>query len=234
MPERIDAKVDGKAASIRFTNMRTNVPAPSATFNLTRAPSGFRTSGDTGGATPAPGKPARETPARSSSSDRKVGTDVGDQAPDWTLEDSKRKTHRLEDYRGELVLVDFWATWCGPCKRAMPGLQKLHRQYEKEGLNVIGINVWEENPHEAVGYMQSKRYDYQLLLRGDSVAKRYGVKGIPSYFLIGPEGEILYTARGFSPRVEEELEATIRDALELGDKPLDEMTPDELENLEDY
>jgi len=229
-PERVDFNQDGQTFSVRLSNLRLNVPTPESTFQLARTPRGFREAGDAAG----PGGGKNDRPSKKS--DANVGVQEGDTAPDWTLADPKGKPHSLSDYRGELVLMDFWATWCPPCRRAMPGLQKLHEEYASQGLNVIGVNAREENPDEAVGYMKSKRFDYQLLLRGDSVFDRFGCKSLPTFFLIDQEGTILYRQSGFSPRVEDKLEDKIREALGLGKKEFDpdNMTPEEIEDYEDF
>ncbi len=234
LPVRFDfTKPGALSPTIRINKLRLNTKAPPSTFAIRPAPRGFTSGSDSGA--PSSGGARKSDPKKAPASDAPVGLEVGNQAPDWTLSDPKGKPHSLSDYRGEVVVMDFWATWCGPCKRAMPGLQRLHTTYKNKGLNIVGINAWEESPDMAVGYMRSQRLDYQLLLHGDDVAKRYQVKGIPTFYVIGKEGEVLFTARGFAPQLEHELEKLIREALGLEAKPLDPNEDEEaLDELEDY
>lgn len=93
---------------------------------------------------------------------------LGGPAPDWKLIDPVGRVHSLSDYRGKVVVLDFWATWCGPCIRAMPGLQKIHQQYLDRGVVVFGINTWEES--NSVEFMKRSGYNYALLLKGEEAA----------------------------------------------------------------
>jgi len=144
--------------------------------------------------------------------DGKTGLEVGDQAPGWALQDEEGKTHSLSDYRGKIVVMDFWATWCGPCKRAMPGVQELHEQFKDRGVKVFGIDVWDDG--DAAGYMEENDYTYGLLLDGDPVAERYNVTGIPTFYVIGFDGEIIFKKRGFQPSFEKQVAEKIEEYLE--------------------
>ncbi|MGH9960793.1 MAG: TlpA family protein disulfide reductase, partial [Pyrinomonadaceae bacterium] len=119
---------------------------------------------------------------------------VGDPAPDWRLSDPARKVHSLSDYRGKVVVLDFWATWCGPCIQAMPGLQSLHERYNSRGVVVFGVNTWEEsNPVE---FMKRSGYTYGLLLKGEDVAQAYRVGSLPTLYVIGVDGKVIRRASG--------------------------------------
>lgn len=116
--------------------------------------------------------------------------DVGEPAPGWTLNDPSGTAHALADYRGKLLVLDFWATWCGPCVQGMPGMQKLHEKYRGRGVEVIGINAWEES--NAAAYMKEKGYTYQLLLKGETVAEAYRATTLPTIYVIGRDGRIVF------------------------------------------
>ncbi|HLL76715.1 MAG TPA: TlpA disulfide reductase family protein [Pyrinomonadaceae bacterium] len=120
---------------------------------------------------------------------------LGERAPDFKLADPSGKIHALSDYRGKLVVLDFWATWCGPCVRAMPALQALHAKYQGRGVEVLGVNSWEESNPAA--YFKEKGYTYKLLLRGEAVAPAYRVGTLPTLYVIGFDGEVIY--RGVMP-----------------------------------
>ncbi len=111
-------------------------------------------------------------------------------APDWKLSDSQKKEHQLSEFRGRVVILDFWATWCGPCIRGMPFMQKLNDKYRSRDVVVIGINVLEESNPTA--YMKQRKFDYGLLLKGEEVANVYRAKVLPTLYIIGRDGKIIY------------------------------------------
>ncbi|MBC7834818.1 MAG: TlpA family protein disulfide reductase [Phycisphaerales bacterium] len=115
---------------------------------------------------------------------------VGDTAPDWTLNDAEGSPHKLSDYKGKVVVLDFWATWCGPCVKAMPSVQRLHEKYKDKGVKVFGVNTWEKG--DAPKFMKDKGFTYGLLMKGDDVAKAYGVNGIPTFYVIGHDGKVVF------------------------------------------
>lgn len=137
---------------------------------------------------------------------------VGTQAPDWTLQTPDGKSVSLNQLKGSVVVMDFWATWCGPCKAAMPHVQKLHEEYGSKGVKVFGMNCWERDG-DPVQYMKDKNYTYGLLLNADDVATAYKVSGIPTFYIIGRDGKIAYVGVGFSGSTDE-MEEAIEKALE--------------------
>jgi len=114
----------------------------------------------------------------------------GDPAPDFKLTGLDGKEVTLGSLKGKVVLLDFWATWCGPCKAAMPTMQKLHDEYKDKGVVVLGVNTWEQKPDAARDYIAKKKFTYGCLLKGDDLAKAYGISGIPTLVVIGKDGTI--------------------------------------------
>jgi peroxiredoxin/outer membrane lipoprotein-sorting protein len=114
----------------------------------------------------------------------------GKKAEDFTLDDLDGKPVRLSSLRGKVVLLDFWATWCGPCRIEMPSIQKLHREFKTRGLVVLGINYGEE-PARVRPFLLKNGYEFRILLdRMQSVGQRYQVSGIPALFIIDKSGTI--------------------------------------------
>ena len=139
---------------------------------------------------------------------------AGTVAPDWTLKDGSGKSHSLKDYKGKIVLIDFWATWCGPCVAMMPSVGRIHEAYGEKGVKVVGIHCWASNDApEPVAFFKEKGHTYQLLLEGDPVATAYHVSGIPTFYLIGPDGKVRFSASGGGPGVENTLRKKIDEIL---------------------
>lgn len=128
---------------------------------------------------------------------------VGSQAPDWTLMTPEGGTVTLSDLRGRVVVMDFWATWCIPCRQVMPAMQELHDTYGDD-LVVIGVNTWEQADDPAV-FLREMGFTYPVVLGGDEVAAEYLVEGIPTFYVIDADGKIAFHAVGADPANEEAL-----------------------------
>ena len=120
--------------------------------------------------------------------------DIGEAAPDWQLMDAEGQAHSLSSYRGQVVVMDFWATWCLPCAKVMPRMQKLHEKLSNRGVVVFGINSWENG--NAMALMNEKRYSYELLLNGEQIAPAYKVTTLPVVYIIGADGKVIYCHEG--------------------------------------
>ena len=114
----------------------------------------------------------------------------GDTAPPWTLTDAQGTTWSLDALAGKVVVMDFWATWCGPCIAAMPKLQQLHEQFAERGVVVLGIATWEYN--DPTAFIQENGYTYPVLINGDDVAAAYEVQGLPALYIVGLDGTFLH------------------------------------------
>ena len=133
----------------------------------------------------------------------------GKPAPAWSLKAPDGKTVNLTDFKGQIVLLDFWATWCGPCKLAMPSIQKVAKTYSGRKVVVIGINAWEEDPKNAVAYMKAQKYDYKLVLGGDAVAANYHIEGIPTMIVINDKGVVAEVHVGYDPNLQKTLSGSL-------------------------
>jgi thiol-disulfide isomerase/thioredoxin len=121
-------------------------------------------------------------------------------ASDFTLYSTRGKMFHLADLQGKPVVIDFWASWCGPCRSAIPVLERIHQDFKERGVVVLGINVHDnQNPAQT---MQDLGATYPALIEGDAVAKSYGVEGLPTVIVIGADGQVLYRETGFSSIME--------------------------------
>ena len=134
------------------------------------------------------------------------------EAPGFVLPDMEGEQHALQDYRGRVVLLNFWATWCPPCRREMPALERLYQQLGEEGLVVLAVNQWEDPDHVFAYTGELNVFpSFPILFDPDSsVAERYGVKGLPSSFLLDRDGRLRYRAIGGRAFDHPEVERTVR------------------------
>lgn len=128
--------------------------------------------------------------------------EVGATAPDFALKDLDGNEVTLASLRGKVVVLDFWASWCGPCKRAMPFLQELHAAYEADAATkgkvvILGMNTSETDPAAARRVIKEKSLTYGCLLEADAVSLAYGVTGLPALFVIDPNGRITLSHGSF-------------------------------------
>jgi thiol-disulfide isomerase/thioredoxin len=115
---------------------------------------------------------------------------AGRPAIDFTLKDLKGRAHSLKSLRGKIVLLDFWATWCGPCRITMPQVAKIHQQFKSRGVEVMSINVG-ETAAQAGSYIRKNGYLFTTLLdQKREVAARYQVNGIPTLVVIDRAGTV--------------------------------------------
>lgn len=118
-------------------------------------------------------------------------------APDFALKDENGVTVRLSDYRGKVVLLNFWATWCGPCKIEIPWFVQFESRYKDRGFAVIGISLDEGGWDDVKPYLRRINVNYRVLMGNDEVARRYGgVEALPTSFLIDRDGRIAATHVG--------------------------------------
>jgi len=111
-------------------------------------------------------------------------------APELTLTDLGGQKLSLSDYRGKVVLLDFWATWCGPCRIEIPGLVELQRRYRDQGLQILGIAM-DEDPHAVRQFYRDYKMNYPVAIGDESVAELFGgILGLPTSFVIGRDGRI--------------------------------------------
>jgi peroxiredoxin len=133
-------------------------------------------------------------------------------APDFSLESLDGKTTRLSDYRGKAVLLNFWATWCGPCKIEMPWFVDLQNQYASRGLQIVGVAMDDGSKEDIAKFAKDMGVNYPILIGKESVGDEYGgVPALPQTFLIARDGKIVDKIVGL--RGKAEIEDAIKKAL---------------------
>ncbi len=119
-------------------------------------------------------------------------------APDFTLEDMDGKKHSLTEYRGKVVLINFWASWCPPCIREMPSMEQLYQNLKDQPFVLLAINQWEdeERVFEFMGQLQTIPTFPILFDPQSKVSAAFEVQGLPSSFIIDTNGRIVFRAKG--------------------------------------
>ncbi|MGB6356376.1 MAG: TlpA disulfide reductase family protein [Steroidobacteraceae bacterium] len=136
--------------------------------------------------------------------------DAGGPAPAFTLTTLTGAPGALSQYKGQVVMVNFWATWCGPCQQEMPLLDQMYKKYKPAGFTLIGVNVDKEAP-PVKELMARKPVSFPVLLDpANQVSKAYHVDEMPSSVIIDRKGEIRYIHRGYKPGDENEYQDRIR------------------------
>jgi peroxiredoxin len=139
-----------------------------------------------------------------------AGGDAGAPAPAFTLTALSGQQAALSQYQGQVVMVNFWATWCGPCQQEMPLLDQMYKKYKQAGFTLIGVNVDKDAP-TVKELLARKPVSFPVLLDpANQVSKAYHVDDMPSSVIIDRKGEIRYIHRGYKPGDENEYQDRIR------------------------
>lgn len=159
------------------------------------------------------GPPSGE--AGSGPSARRDATRIPRPAPGFELRNLEGGVVRLSDTAGKVRLVDFWATWCAPCREAIPDFKDLHARYREHGFEIIAISMDEEGPSVVRPWVEREGIPYTIVMGSDEVGEAFGgVLGLPTAFLVDREGQIVASWVGSVPK--RVFEEKIREALGLG------------------
>ena len=144
-----------------------------------------------------------------------LAIEAGQSAPDIQLP-GRTGIVKLSELKGKAVYLDFWASWCGPCKQSFPWMNEMQAKYGAKGLQVLAVNL-DQKPEDAAGFLQQTQADFLIAMdpAGQS-AQKYNVKGMPSSLLIGRDGKVALVHTGFNAASKAELERAIVAALEAG------------------
>jgi len=130
-------------------------------------------------------------------------------APDFTLKTLEDQEITLSRLKGKVVLLDFWATWCAPCRESIPHLIQLHKTYQEKGLEVIGMNVDKGDIDIVRRFVKSMDIPYPIALTPDDVTTNYGVTGLPTALLIDKSGKVRQKFMGFNTEISKEMTTTV-------------------------
>jgi peroxiredoxin len=145
--------------------------------------------------------------------DAQASVAPGAAAPDFTLRSSNGPNLRLQEQRGRVVLVNFWATWCGPCRQEMPQLAKLYDKYRSAGFVILGVSV-DDDAGKAGEVARSLGLAFPVLLDSDkAVSKLYDLATMPTTYLIDRDGRVRYLHRGYVAGTEDAYDREIRELL---------------------
>jgi len=134
-------------------------------------------------------------------------------APDFTLKSRSGENIRLSDFKGQVVLLNFWASWCGPCRQEMPILNSIHKKYAALGFTVLGVNV-DRKSEKATEYLKDTPVDFPVLYDPDSkVSEQYNVSAMPSTAFVDRDGNVRFVHAGYKAGDEAEYQKMIKELM---------------------
>ena len=141
------------------------------------------------------------------------GNLTGQSAPDFALKSSTGENLRLSEYRGDVVMINFWATWCGPCRQEMPLLDELYSRYQRVGFNLLGVNI-DDDSRRAMQMVDELGVKFPVLFDArKEVSKLYEVNAMPVTVIVDREGTVRYVHHGYKPGYEDKYLDQIRSLL---------------------
>ncbi|MCC4833632.1 TlpA family protein disulfide reductase [Shewanella sp. 10N.7] len=134
----------------------------------------------------------------------------GEMAPDFTLKNMQGENLKLSEQRGNIILINFWASWCGPCRKEMPVLQKLEDKYRDLGVAVWGVNVEQEN-QAGKDFLTDLNLSFDIFFdETNSLSETYDVKAMPTTVIVDRDGKVRYVFLGYQDGYEKKYAAAIK------------------------
>jgi peroxiredoxin len=139
-----------------------------------------------------------------------TAADPSGPAPDFTLTSRDGQAVSLSDLKGQVVMINFWATWCGPCRKEMPLLEQLYQRYERLGFTLLGVNV-EEKGTDAESFLKETPVTFPILFDpANNVSKLYNVSAMPSTVIVDRAGNVRFLHHGYQDGYEDDYQDQIR------------------------
>ncbi|HIJ86096.1 MAG TPA: TlpA family protein disulfide reductase [Desulfuromonadales bacterium] len=135
---------------------------------------------------------------------------IGQPSPNFKVTATSGQTISQENFRGHVLILDFFATWCQPCRQSIPHLVEMNRKYGKQGLFVLGLSVDEGGERQVKAFTEELRVNYPLALAGDSTTIDFGIRSVPVMYVIDKKGNIVEVYRGYSNEMARSLESSIK------------------------
>jgi peroxiredoxin len=134
----------------------------------------------------------------------------GQPAPNFKVISTTGQTISQDNYRGHVLIIDFFATWCQPCRQSIPHLVEMNRKYGRQGLQILGLSVDEDGERVVKTFTDEFRVNYPLALAGESTTVDFGIRSVPIMYLIDKKGKIVEVYRGFSNEMARSTEQSIK------------------------
>jgi len=138
---------------------------------------------------------------------------AGQPAPNFKVTSTSGQTISLNNYRGYVLLVDFFATWCTPCRASVPHIVEMNRKYGKQGLQVLGLSADEDEGQALKSFVDEHHINYPVALANESVQTSFGIRSVPVMFVINKKGDIAEIYRGFNDEIAHSMELLIKKLL---------------------
>ena len=136
--------------------------------------------------------------------------EISGKATNFTLKSSTGKNLKLSEYRGQVVMLNFWASWCAPCRQEMPLLEDLYQKYKSLGFVILGVNV-EEDSRKAKSLLRNVKVSFPILFDNkNTVSKQYKVAAMPTTVIIDRNGNLRYLHKGYKPGYEKDYQQQVR------------------------
>ena len=135
---------------------------------------------------------------------------IGHPSPNFKVISMSGQTITQENYRGHVLILDFFATWCQPCRLSIPHLVEMNRKYGKQGLHILGLSVDEDGERVVKTFTDEFHVNYPLALAGDSTTVDFGVRSVPVMYVIDKKGNIAEVYRGYSNEMARSLESSLK------------------------
>lgn len=135
---------------------------------------------------------------------------TGQRAPDFKVISTSGQSISQENYRGHVLILDFFATWCQPCRQSIPHLADMNRKYGKQGLHVLGLSMDEDGEQVIRTFSNELRVNYPLALAGNSTTVDFGIRSVPVMYVIDKKGNIAEVYRGYSDEIARSMEQLVK------------------------